>query len=199
MLNIYIVRHGQDQDNAKLILNGHRDKPLTARGKKEAKIIARDFKTAKVNFSGFYVSPLKRARETAEIIAKELKLKKAKVFSGLIERDFGVMAGKPIADIVPLCAPQVLKTNETYYFLKAYSSETFPELLKRARLVLAEIKRNNKSGNVLLVTHGDLGKMLFAAYYHFDWQTALKLIYFKNGDALLLSPGLNPKQAYIAK
>ncbi len=199
MLNIYIVRHGQDEDNAKLILNGHRDKPLTAKGRKEAQIMARDLKASKIDFSGFYVSPLKRARETADIITKELKLKKAKVFSGLMERDFGVMAGKPIADIVSLCAPQVLKTNETYYFLQAYSAETFPELLKRAKRVLSEVRRNHKSGNVLLVTHGDIGKMLFAAYYHLDWQTALKLIYFKNGDALLLSPGLNPKQAYIAK
>lgn len=29
MTNIYIVRHGQDQDNEHGILNGHRNMPLT--------------------------------------------------------------------------------------------------------------------------------------------------------------------------
>lgn len=34
MLNIFIVRHGQDEDNAKRLLNGHRDRPLTDLGVK---------------------------------------------------------------------------------------------------------------------------------------------------------------------
>lgn len=199
MLNIYIVRHGQDEDNAKSILNGHRDKPLTALGKKQAKELAQTLKKLEVDFTASYVSPLKRAKETADIIAKELKLKKAKVFSGLIERDFGIMAGKPISDIIPLCAPDVVITEGVDYFLNPYGAETFPELLKRAKRVLAEIKRNNKSGNVLLVTHGDIGKMIFAAYYKLDWLTVIKMFYFKNSDALLLSKGLNPKKAYISK
>ncbi len=199
MLNIYIVRHGQDQDNAKLILNGHRDKPLTALGRKQAKELAKTLKGLNIDFTASYVSPLKRAKETAEIITKELKINKAKVFSGLIERDFGIMAGKPIADIIPLCAPKVIVTEGVNYFLDPYGAETFPGLLQRAKRVLAEVKRNNKSGNVLLVTHGDIGKMIFAAYYHLDWLTTIKMFYFKNSDALLLSKGLNPKKAYISK
>lgn len=199
MLNIYIVRHGQDEDNAKLILNGHRNKSLTALGRKQAKELAQTLKKLGVNFTSSYTSPLKRAQETAAVITKELKLKKAKVFSGLIERDFGIMTGKPIADVVSLCAPEVVATKGITYFLNPYGAETFPELLRRAKRVLVEIKKNNKSGNVLLVTHGDMGKMLFAAYYHLDWLVAIKMFYFKNSDALLLSKGLNPKKAYISK
>ncbi|MEI7620659.1 MAG: histidine phosphatase family protein [Candidatus Falkowbacteria bacterium] len=199
MLNIYIVRHGQDEDNAKLILNGHRNKSLTALGRKQAKELAQTLKKLEIKFTASYVSPLKRAKETADIITKELKLKKAKVFSGLIERDFGIMTGKPLSDIIPLCSPDILVTEKINYFLNPYGAETFPELLKRAKRSLAEIKRNNKSGNVLLVAHGDIGKMIFAAYYKLDWLTVVKMFYFNNSDALLLSKGLNPKKAYISK
>jgi len=199
MLNIYIVRHGQDEDNAKSILNGHRDKALTVLGKKQAKEMALTLKKMSVDFSALYVSPLKRAQETAQIIARELKLKPAKVLPNLIERDFGIMTGKPVADVVSLCTPRVIITNGVNYFLDPYGAETFPQLLKRAKLVLAEIKKKHKTGNVLLVTHGDIGKMIFAAYYHLDWLSTIKMFYFKNSDALLLAKGLNPKQAYITK
>lgn len=31
-LNLYLARHGQDEDNARSILNGRRDTPLTLLG-----------------------------------------------------------------------------------------------------------------------------------------------------------------------
>ena len=40
MLNIYLTRHGQDEDNAKSILNGRRNMPLTDKGIKQAKEVA---------------------------------------------------------------------------------------------------------------------------------------------------------------
>lgn len=36
MLKIYIARHGQNEDNANGILNGHRDLPLTSLGERQA-------------------------------------------------------------------------------------------------------------------------------------------------------------------
>jgi len=33
-MKILIARHGQDEDNAKDILNGHRDMPLTEKGER---------------------------------------------------------------------------------------------------------------------------------------------------------------------
>ena len=40
MLNLYLARHGQDEDNAKGILNGRRDNPLTKLGVNQAKKLA---------------------------------------------------------------------------------------------------------------------------------------------------------------
>ncbi|MBP7769257.1 histidine phosphatase family protein, partial [Candidatus Saccharibacteria bacterium] len=39
-MSIYIARHGQNKDNAEGILNGHRDRPLTELGRRQAMELA---------------------------------------------------------------------------------------------------------------------------------------------------------------
>lgn len=60
MLKIYIARHGQDKDNVRGILNGHRDEPLTILGQNQAKDLAEKIKEAGIKFDKIYSSPLKR-------------------------------------------------------------------------------------------------------------------------------------------
>jgi probable phosphoglycerate mutase len=76
MNKIYIVRHGQDQDNANGLLNGHRDTPLTLIGLEQANQIAQKIKDSNLSFDKVYSSPLERAYKTAEIIADTLNLPK---------------------------------------------------------------------------------------------------------------------------
>lgn len=66
---LYLLRHGQTAWNAEQRLQGGSDSPLTARGKKQAQAIAESLKQYPPVF--LYSSPLGRARETAEIIAKD--------------------------------------------------------------------------------------------------------------------------------
>ena len=44
MTTIYIARHGQNEDNVRGILNGHRDLPLTDLGRQQARQLARHIK-----------------------------------------------------------------------------------------------------------------------------------------------------------
>ena len=123
MLKIYIARHGQNVDNANGILNGHRDEPLTAKGVEQAHEIADKIKQAGITFDFVYSSPLSRAFETAKIISETNHSPVPETESLLIERDFGVMTGKKIADIEELCAPNILKTEKAIqlYLLKHFS------------------------------------------------------------------------------
>jgi broad specificity phosphatase PhoE len=91
MLNIYLTRHGQDKDNERGILNGHRDQPLTKLGISQAEKLAENIQKQGINFQIIYTSPLKRTVRTAQIIAKSLDAKKPKPLAELIERDFGEM------------------------------------------------------------------------------------------------------------
>jgi broad specificity phosphatase PhoE len=183
MADIYLVRHGQNEDNLEGILNGHRDRPLTQLGREQARSVAAKLKDNGIQV--IYASPLKRAYETATIIAEQLGLA-VQVDQDLIERDFGVMTGKPVASILDLPLEHVLRTEVVNYFLKAEGSEDFPKLLERAGRVLERVQRLHRSEHVLLVAHGDIGKMIRAAYHGWDWMKGLKTPYFDNTGVLEL-------------
>ncbi|HWY79585.1 MAG TPA: histidine phosphatase family protein [Candidatus Sulfotelmatobacter sp.] len=184
MGKIFIVRHGQDEDNAKLILNGRRDTPLTDLGKQQAETVATKLKGYKIDV--IYSSPLKRAFETAQIIAHKLGIKEVIPNNDMLERDFGILTGKPIADI-PKYATNILPTNRVNYFLEAEGAEDFPTLYKRGEKVLEDIRKKHPDEIVLVVAHGDIGKMICAVYHKWNWEEGLKKPYFDNTSILELT------------
>ena len=180
MNKIFLMRHGQDEDNLAGILNGRRDSPLTELGRQQAKIAAEKLKGNKIDI--IYTSPLKRAYETARIVAGVLGVDEVILDQHLIERDFGILTGKPFADI-----KKYSKKNLGTYFLEVEGAETFSDLLERGKKALAEIQERHKDKNILIVCHGDIGKMIRAAYHNLDWETSLKTLYFHNTQVLELS------------
>lgn len=154
MTTIYIARHGQNEDNVRGILNGHRDLPLTDLGRQQARQLARHIKDRELVFDAVYASPLGRAFETAAIVAAELELAEPIIHDDLIERDFGIMTG------------------------------TFPELLARGQRVLDFMARQHPDQTVLLACHGDIGKMIYAAATSTPWRQVLTDFYFGNTDII---------------
>lgn len=199
MLKIYMTRHGQDQDNSEGILNGHRDKSLTEKGIEQAHEIADKIKESNLVFNTIYSSPLRRAFDTAKIISETTSNPSPKKEELLIERDFGIMTGKKISDIESLCAPNIVKSDTIIYFLDAEGVETFPTLLNRAGKILNFINKIHKDGSVLLVTSGDVGKMIYAKYYNLDWKDILTQIHFGNCDLLLLSENSPATESHVFK
>lgn len=194
---VYLARHGQDEDNANGILNGHRDTPLTTFGREQAKTLAAAVVDLGVKFDAVYSSPLKRAKETADIVSVNALQPFPIIYPDLIERDFGVMTGRPVTEIQQLPNHDLLRTSSITYFLHPPKSESFPDTLLRAQRVLHDIFERHPYGTVLLVTHGDMGKMLYCAYYQLDWQQVLKAFHFGNSELLLLAPGVRPDNAHV--
>lgn len=190
MVEIYLCRHGQSRANADGILAGHLDSPLTDIGKKQAQELGGLAKKAELSFDYVYTSPLQRAKQTAKIIAEITDSPEPEVMSELIERDFGILTGKPYLDI-PKYSKNILGTSEIGYFLDGKGVETFPEVLKRAQDVLKKVQTMHKGGKVLLVVHGDLGMMLFAAFHNTPWKRALAHFHFGNSELLLLKEDMH--------
>ncbi|MBL8030869.1 MAG: histidine phosphatase family protein [Candidatus Doudnabacteria bacterium] len=197
MLHIYLARHGQDEDNAAGILNGRRDKSLTEIGINQAETVAHKIAEASLQFDAIYTSPLLRTRQTADIIAKKIHGPTPTALEELIERDFGCMSGKLQSTITEACAPDIIITPTIVYFLNPEGAETFPDLLKRAQGLLDRMHTLHTHGSVLLVTHGDFGKMIYAQYYQLPWQDVLTQFHFGNSELLLLSPDSPANQAHV--
>ena len=66
-MKLLLIRHGQDEDNAKGILNGRRNTALTKFGIRQASAAAQELK--KYDIDIIYASPLARAYQTAQIIS----------------------------------------------------------------------------------------------------------------------------------
>ena len=86
---LFLVRHGESAGNVNPRLGRSDDPPLTARGRDQAGRAAAAL--ASVGLDGVYSSPLRRARETAEVVAAAAGLS-AQVVEGLGEVDMGALS-----------------------------------------------------------------------------------------------------------
>lgn len=170
-MSIYLVRHGQDEDNALDIVNGLRDKPLTEIGRGQA-LRAAELLCAKIDHvDAIYSSPLLRAYETADIIANNLNYKGIITDPNLVERDFGILTGKKKTEIEGYCSEVVWIGNEIYG-IGAKGSEGFPKVYARAKHILKDIELSG-SKSVIIVAHRDIAQMIQAAYNNWNWREGL--------------------------
>jgi phosphohistidine phosphatase len=75
-LDLYLLRHGDAGKRMAGAGGNSGDVPLTIVGREEIAIIARSVKDLNLKFSAIVTSPLKRAVQTAKIIAKVLAMEK---------------------------------------------------------------------------------------------------------------------------
>ncbi len=93
---IYIVRHGKTDKNKANVLQGRSDLPLNDEGVQEAEDAAK--KLGGIKFSRVYSSPLRRAVETAKILAPDLE---PTLDERLIEMDYGPYEGADLTNPSP--------------------------------------------------------------------------------------------------
>jgi len=194
---IYLTRHGQDEDNANGLLNGHRDLPLTQVGIQQARDLAKNIKSLNLKFDEIFSSPLLRTKQTAEIVINELDYANYQVWDLLIERDFGVMSGQPITSIEEKCSPHILKSQGFYYILEAEKAELWPDVIKRAQQIIDTINNKYSDKLVLLVTHGDIGKMIYTSYFKLDYLQVLQNFVFGNSEIIKLADDTTPNNCKI--
>ena len=80
-MNLFLLRHGVAVERDEFDYAGDAARPLTPKGKKQLRTVAAALRALGLCFDVILSSPLVRARQTAEIIAVELKLQKHLVFA----------------------------------------------------------------------------------------------------------------------
>lgn len=146
-MKLIIVRHGQTNFNLERKLQGVTDNELNDNGKNQAEQTKE--KLENETFDLILCSPLIRARQTADIINKERKVKII-YDERLIERDFGEFEGKYIKEY---------NVDEFWSYLqnkKYQKAENIREFLDRVYSFLDEIKEKYKNKNILIVAHAGI-------------------------------------------
>lgn len=195
-VEIFVARHGQSEDNIARILGGRRDAALTDIGRQQARDLAQGIIDAGLTFDAVYCSPLIRAHETADIVAEIAGFSTPIVIDDLVEREGGVTTGLTFDVIQRDIKTSVLQSELITYFLDPEGAETFPEMVIRGQKVIDYIRSLHDSGRVLLVCHGDIGKMIYAAATGRAWEDVL--IGFHFGNAELIDIGRH-NEAHVVK
>lgn len=193
-----VTRHGKTRDNGLEILN-RPDDHLIAEGIAQASELAHRLMNIKRSYDLVYVSPMPRAQDTAQIIIAEMGIPGFETIEDLRERDFKALEGLPYSEIPNLNAEILRTPGGINYFISGFGAETFPDLKARAQRVLDKILGQDTRKRKLIVAHGDIGKMLYAAYYDLDWREVLLKFHFKNTDVVVLSRNFNPNDVYLFK
>ena len=135
---ILLARHGQTSENAAGRILGRRDPPLSPKGRAQAIELAGTLETA--GLRALWTSPLRRARETADIVGAELSLQPV-VLQELVESARGTWEAARVADLAR-DSPALFAAFEAGDPAFAFpGGESLREQVDRTRLALAEIAR----------------------------------------------------------
>ena len=156
--NITLLRHGLSVANRDGILQGQLDSPLTEEGRQQAHALVMYWHTIGINFDHIITSPLRRALETAEIIASTLDMA-IEVDDRWMERDMGAAEGATIEDVRAWYADRERPTSYEPIF---ESGESEIELFLRATDALQSILKKSP-GSFLVISHGAILNAVFRA------------------------------------
>ena len=144
---IYIVRHGQTEQNLKKKLQGRSNHPLTDLGREQASAVGDAFCDAGIVFDKVYTSPLDRAIETAKLVAGDVPIE---CEDALIEMDYGPYEGTDLHNLPP----------EVEEFFQDFAHNPAPEgmeqlssVVARAGEFLERLKAEAVHRDILLSTH----------------------------------------------
>ena len=124
---IYIIRHGQTEQNNRKILAGRANYQLNETGIAQALEAGKWLQEKKIHLDLIISSPLDRALETAALVAPDAEIQ---VDERLIEMEFGPYEGMDLTHLEPLS-----------------------EITSRLGTLLEELKPMAQEKNILLSTH----------------------------------------------
>lgn len=157
-VRLCIVRHGETEWNAAGRVQGQLDVPLSPVGMAQARAVAAVL--GRESFDAIYSSDLIRVRQTAEPVARLLRLEVI-LDSRLRERHYGVFQGMTYADAkerVPDGYARFRAKDPDYAFGTGESLRGFNE---RCLAFFDELLEGNRGKSILVFTHGGVLEMLY--------------------------------------
>jgi probable phosphoglycerate mutase len=148
---LWFVRHGESTWNASGFVQGQANGPvLTRKGLAEAAHIAG--RLAGATITALYTSDLKRARQTAEIVGRAVRMV-PQSDAALRERNFGQAQGRPHSEL-PSAASGIDIDRVVDADARPADGESLTDLYERVAAFIDRLGTSAPEGHVLVVTHG---------------------------------------------
>lgn len=177
-MTLYIVRHGQTKENVIQMLQGHMPGNLTDLGKEQVSKTADNLANMNVQFKCIVSSDLKRAMDSAKIIADRLNLLVIPM-PMLRERDWGSYTGTPLSE----AREKYYKNGKWDFPLTEHPAETENQILQRAKMAIVKLAELYPDENIIVVTHGQFARNMFAANSNCSYK---EIESFANAEVRLL-------------
>lgn len=159
MSKVYIVRHGESVWNLEHRLQGGQDPALSDAGYRQAGRVAEVLEGLGV--AAVYSSPLRRAAETARVVAGALRVP-LHLHADLREICMGAWEGVPYRELLA-------RNGEAYRAWIAAPADRCPPdgepmavFAERVRAALEEVREKYPGEDTVLVTHGVVARVLVA-------------------------------------
>jgi uncharacterized phosphatase len=146
MMKICLIRHGETDWNANGIIQGLTNTDLNDNGRNQAVACANYLSNEKWDL--ILTSPLRRAKNTANILANTMDLT-IQVVDSFVEKHYGEAVGSPLI-------------NQTFYAGVGEQSILFK---RRVLAGFRNIRDNHFNKNIILVTHGDVIQVILTSYF----------------------------------
>ncbi|MCH0566035.1 MULTISPECIES: histidine phosphatase family protein [unclassified Streptomyces] len=158
MSDLFLVRHGETEWSRSGRHTGRTDVPLTEHGRQEARGLVPLVRSHRIG--AVFVSPLQRARETAELIG----LHDVRVDADLREWDYGGYEGVTTVEIQRERPDWFLFRDGVVPGPPDRPGESVEQVGERADRILAKVDAAfaNTEGCVVLVAHGHFLRVLTA-------------------------------------
>lgn len=177
-MRVLLARHGQTDWNAAGKIQGVSDVPLNERGREQAAVLAGRVLDAGA-ISAVYTSPLKRARETAEIIGRRLGLEPVPVVA-LTELNFGDWEGCSWEEIGARWPEQLAAYEADRNNYAPPNGESYAVMLGRAWPFVDGLRRT-AGGAALCVCHSAVMRGLLAEEAGLEVGESYKKLKLPNG------------------
>lgn len=158
---LFLIRHGQTEQNRSGVLVGSTDTPLNDQGRQQAAYLRERINALEVNT--IFSSPLQRATETASIVFGE----DAPIITdtSIQEYHFGEWEGLHFSEVEKRYPQEWQMWLTNWEQTKIPGSESFGSFKHRVTTFVDELIHANQGKELAVVSHGGCIRTLLAHYF----------------------------------